>query len=206
MLARKTVMVKKENRDVAVTHIQRVARGKQARKKVREINDQRRKMGLGDRRHRQGDQHFHKQDGDGEESDGYGSSFDEEKKPPTEEEAALILQSAGRGLLGRRKAKKQVRPFELSIAGFDFTHRGGQKTVGEAGVLEAHAALRKRATVGELTQLMLLNNPDEEELSIFRIIDADGDGFINQADLSEYLQKIGERGHGPIELKVSHTP
>jgi hypothetical protein len=58
-----------------------------------------------------------------------------------------------------------------------------------------------RANTKDLTQLMLLGNPDQEELSIFHVIDADADGFITAEDLEAYLKKIGERGQGPLELK-----
>lgn len=189
--ARKDLAEKVKAREEAVTKIAAIQRGRQTRKAKADIEKQKRKMARGQRSPKL-------KPVEGGDIDEYGSDDYESDKPMTEEEAAAKIQSMGRGMLGRKKAEKQVRPFELSIRGFDFNHRGGQKTVGEAVKVKAP---RAKASVAELTRLLLLNNPDEEELSIFHIIDADGDGVINGDDLRAYLDKIGERGHGPIELK-----
>jgi len=185
-------------RNEAATKIASIQRGRQTRKARAEIEKQKRKMARRSPKlkPKSSPDNAATEAGSGDE---YGSDEYEleEAAPMTREEAAAMIQSIGRGLLGRKRAAKQVRPFELSIAGFDFRHRGGQKTVGER---EARAkAGRAKASVAELTRLLLLNDPDEEELSIFHVIDVDGDGVINSEDLGDYLDKIGERGHGPIE-------
>ena len=190
--ARKELAEKVKAREEAVTKIAAIQRGRQTRKARGEIEKQKRKMARGQRSPKL------KSAPAGDDVSDYGSDDYETDKPMTEEEAAAKIQSIARGRQGRKRAQKQVRPFELSIGGFDFNHRGGQKTVGE---FVRTRVPRERPSVAELTRLMLLNNPDEEELSIFHVIDADGDGVINSEDLSEYLEKIGERGHGPIELK-----
>jgi len=223
MVARRDVQRKVAQREKAATDISRIARGRQGRQRVQAINLQRKKMGLAPRRTYEGEP----EGVDGwqvgqEEPDEYGDDdFDVEDggAPMSEEQAALKIQCSARGMLGRRRAQKQVKPFELSIGGFDFSHRGGQKSVGDSVVFsqfgfyaqpnargtsgtkkERIHAPHHRPTMAELRQQQLFHDPDDEELATFHVIDGDGDGFISVEDLAEYLDNIGE--HPPhIDLK-----
>jgi len=201
-VARKEVNAKVAARNKAVTDIARMTRGKQTRKKVDEIKAQRAKMARG----RPVRQHSQADDGDEDEYD----EFEDEEPTMTTEEAAEKIQRVMRGKLGRKRAKKQVKPFDLSIGGFDFNHRGGQKTIGESfyqpklNLKNEKPKERKLLSMedrnkdigvtsaAELRQAALINNPDDEEMAIFSIIDADGDGFIGSEDLYEYLAEVGE--------------
>lgn len=131
-----------------------------------------------------------------------------------EQDAALRIQAVARGRRGRRDAGKIVRPFEFSLGGQHFKHRG-RRTETPTGHMyrnvhipsnPAAAAPPPKSDVQPSKQqspegnrkMAYFSNPDNPELDVFRLMDQDGDGFISVQDLVAYWESLGT-GEDPMQ-------
>lgn len=134
-------------------------------------------------------------------------------------DAAVRIQAVARGKKGRREASKIVRPFEFSLGGQHFSHKGrrtntpkglyrGVPIPGNTGVRPdekstmAPQPVEKKSNVGvsgqspeDRRRLGYILDPDNIEMDIFRMIDKDMDGYITVQDLVAYLAATGAVGH-----------